>query len=505
MVIFLRKAKIFLINGFILTITTLLMRGVGLVFNIYISNKVGAEAIGTFSLIMSIYTFAITVATSGIGIACTYIVSEQFAKKNYITGINATKTCILFSILLSIASAFIIFLIAPLVSDSFLKGTVSNIPIYIIGLGLPFIAISSVINGYFTSVGKSYKGAISQSVEMFVKIVATIVLLNFNISKGIEYICISLILGDVISEAFSFSLNLLFYFVDVRKYINKRSSSLQMKRKIFSISFPIAITSYIKSGLSSFKQFLIPIRLEMSGLTYSMAVSQYGLVTGMVMPVLLFANVFFASFSNLLVPEFSRLLASQYYNRMKDVCNKIFKAASIFCICITGVFFFFANELSLAIYQSLEAAPMIRLLAPLVFFMYVDNIIDNVLKGINEQTNVMFCNILDLGVTIAIIYFAVPHLGINGYILSIFVSELLNFSVSILQLKAKIKYHINPFKFIIFPIIACFVAYIFICIIPFNVSSILIETIFKISVFVLIYIIIVYLKIPFLNNLKERF
>src|SRR5699024_2855753 len=101
MVIHLRKAKIFLINGFILTITTLLMRGIGMVFNIYISNKVGTEAIGTFSLIMSIYTFAITIATSGIGIACTYIVSEQFAKKDYITGINATKTCIWFSILLS--------------------------------------------------------------------------------------------------------------------------------------------------------------------------------------------------------------------------------------------------------------------------------------------------------------------------------------------------------------------------------------------------------------------
>ena len=196
-------------------------------------------------------------------------------------------------------------------------------------------------------------------------------------------------------------------------------------------------------------------------------------------------------------------LASKYYKRMKDVCNKIFKAASLFCICVTGIFFFFSNELSLAIYQSLEAAPMIRLLAPLVFFMYVDNIIDNVLKGINEQTNVMFCNILDLGVTIAIIYFVVPHLGINGYILSIFVSELLNFTVSILQLKAKIKYHVGFFKFIVFPLIACFIAYIFVCIIPFDTFSILLETIFKISVFVLVYIIIVQFKVRFLRSLKN--
>ena len=117
----------------------------------------------------------------------------------------------------------------------------------------------------------------------------------------------------------------------------------------------------------------------------------------------------------------------------------------------------------------------------------------------------MFCNILDLAITIAIIYFVVPHLGIAGYILSIFVSELLNFTVSILQLKSKIKYYINPFKFIIFPIIACIFAYIIACNIPFAFSSILVETVFKIGIFVFVYVVIIQLKIKFLNNLKERF
>ena len=101
-----RKTKLFLINGIILTITALAMRGIGLIFNIFVANKVGSEAIGIFSLIMSVYNFAITVATSGIGIACTYIVSERFAKRDYITGINATKTCIWFS-------TSIIFFIVP--------------------------------------------------------------------------------------------------------------------------------------------------------------------------------------------------------------------------------------------------------------------------------------------------------------------------------------------------------------------------------------------------------
>ena len=66
-----KKAKLFFINGVILTITSLALRGIGLIFNIYVANKVGSEAIGIFSLIMSVYSFAITIATSGIGIACT--------------------------------------------------------------------------------------------------------------------------------------------------------------------------------------------------------------------------------------------------------------------------------------------------------------------------------------------------------------------------------------------------------------------------------------------------
>ena len=273
-----RKAKLFFINGIILTTTSLVLRGIGLSFNIYVANKVGSEAIGIFSLLMSVYSFAITVATSGIGIACTCIVSEEFAKKNYENGLKAVKTSILFAILLGISSSILIILFAPLISSTWLKNSVSEIPIYLISLGLPLISVSSVIGGYFSSVEKPYKSAISQILETIVKIIATIYLLYMNPSKDVESICISLILADVISEIFSFSLNILFYKIDKQKYISKRSLPIQMKKKIFTIAFPISITSCIRSGLSCLKQFLIPIRLELSGISYSLAVSNYGLI-----------------------------------------------------------------------------------------------------------------------------------------------------------------------------------------------------------------------------------
>ena len=98
------------------------MRGVSLAYNIYIANIVGAEIIGVFSLIMSIYTFAITFATSGIGIACTYITSEEFAKKNYENGFKAVKTCSSFSFMLGLFASLVIILFAPILS-TYIKNT----------------------------------------------------------------------------------------------------------------------------------------------------------------------------------------------------------------------------------------------------------------------------------------------------------------------------------------------------------------------------------------------
>ena len=55
-----KRTKKFIINGFILTITALITRSISMVFNIYVSNKIGSEAVGVFSLVMSVYMFFIT-------------------------------------------------------------------------------------------------------------------------------------------------------------------------------------------------------------------------------------------------------------------------------------------------------------------------------------------------------------------------------------------------------------------------------------------------------------
>ena len=260
-----KKTKIFFINGIILTVTAFIMKSIGMVFSLYVSNKIGSEAVGVFSLVMSVYMFAITLATSGLSLACTCIVSEQFAKGNFLDGLKAVRSCLLFSLLLGLGSSFLVLLFSNLISQIWLKSMISSTPLYLISIGLPFISISSVINGYFSAVRKGYKSAFSQVFELLVKIIASVLLLNFYAGKDVESICICLILADVISEICSCCLLSVFYQMDKIKYSKRAITNITFKKRILKITLPVSITSYIRSGLSTLKQFIIPSRLVLFG------------------------------------------------------------------------------------------------------------------------------------------------------------------------------------------------------------------------------------------------
>ena len=117
------------------------------------------------------------------------------------------------------------------------------------------------------------------------------------------------------------------------------------------------------------------------------------------------------------------------------------------------IFFFFANEISLMIFQNLSCAKYIKILSPLILFMYPDNIVDSMLKGLNQQFGVMVCNILDLVLTITALYFLLPSFGLTGYLLAIMISEVFNFCVSFFQL-----HRATGFK-LPFSLVGCYVIF----------------------------------------------
>ena len=71
------KYQRFLYNGTLLALTSLCIRGIGVLFNRYLSVHIGPSGLGQFSLLMSVWGFAVTAASAGIHLALTRVVSES--------------------------------------------------------------------------------------------------------------------------------------------------------------------------------------------------------------------------------------------------------------------------------------------------------------------------------------------------------------------------------------------------------------------------------------------
>ena len=105
-----RKKENLFINAILLTATMMIMRSIGVIFNVYISNEIGTEGMGLYKLIGTVSMIAITFATSGISSAVTRIVAEEVSKKEYnnvkyvmlkactICGVLGITACIILSV-----------------------------------------------------------------------------------------------------------------------------------------------------------------------------------------------------------------------------------------------------------------------------------------------------------------------------------------------------------------------------------------------------------------------
>jgi stage V sporulation protein B len=127
----------FIANGMLLTLISLFIRTVSVAFNVYVSNSIGAEALGLFTLVSTVYGFGLTIATSGINLATTRLVSECIGKNNIsekIVGknkeiISIVKKCITYALFFSVAVSLVFYIFSDFIGINILGdiATVSSI------------------------------------------------------------------------------------------------------------------------------------------------------------------------------------------------------------------------------------------------------------------------------------------------------------------------------------------------------------------------------------------
>ena len=211
------RTRVFFLNAISLTATALIMRAVSVIFNIYISNAAGSEAVGLFSLLGSVYAFSITLATAGINLGTTRLVSEAIALKKEALAKKRATIALLLCSLTGIVSSFLLFFLASPLAQYALGDTRAVVPLKILSLTLAPIAICSCLSGYFTAVRRVKVNAAFQLISQGVKFFATVLLLSGLATKDCESACIALVIGGAVAEVFSLIVNFILYLFDRRK------------------------------------------------------------------------------------------------------------------------------------------------------------------------------------------------------------------------------------------------------------------------------------------------
>lgn len=490
------RLKRFIGNAAILGSVSIFMRMISVTFNAYAANVVGAEGIGVYSLITSAYFFAVTVATSGINLAVTRLVSEELAKDNVRAAVASVRKCVTYSLIFGFSAAILLFAFAKPIGVNLLGDERTVLSLKALSVSLPFIALSNVMSGYFNAVRRVSKSASASVAEQFVKIGITAFFLQLIGPKSVEYSCLALVLGTSISEGLSFIYLLIFYFYDKKKHLKggKGSVPKNLTGRMLHISLPIAASAYLRSGLVTVEHVLIPYGLRRSGANQSAALASYGTIHGMVFPLLLFPSAVSSTFASLIVPELSELSA-RYERRdaghIKYIVSRAITLSVMFGVACAGVFIFFSEPLGLLVYKSEEASKYIGVFAVLVPLMYLDMTVDGMLKGLNEQLNSMKYNIIDSAISVFLVYTLLPKMGIMGYVVCVFVTELVNDVLSLNRLIKVTGVKIPLWRTVVSPVLsvigAATVTNLIFRALPFSFYSLIAETVCGILVMLVMY------------------
>ena len=422
-------------NAALLTVTGFFLRGLGMIFRIYISGRIGEEGMGIYQLISSVNFLFITLAQSGISVTVTRLCAQKFAVGDNLSAYRILKSAIAVALFTGGISCIGMLALSGTLSRFWIADMRAVYSLRVLALSLPFISVCNALSAYFIASKNVVYGCTAQILEQLTRMGVIMLAAAYFSKYGLPVLLAAVFAANTVSEAVSC------LYLGLRLMLGKnhpfsRRGKTHYKREIIKNSAPVAASRYLASALHTAENMLVPSAMTMFTHSRADSLSAFGALKGMAMPLLFFPSSFLNAISTLLVPEITDAHARRDQAAMAKIINRAASFTLVLSIMTAGVFRQFSDSLGMMIYNSPQVSRMLYLLSPIVPFMYLDSICDGLLKGLGLQRQVLLHNCIDSGLRILLIATVVPRFGINGFIAVMAVSNVL---ISVLNLRLLLK------------------------------------------------------------------
>ena len=447
-----KKTKLHpLITGtVILTLTGLASRLIGFFYRIYLARLFGEEGMGIYQLIGPVLSLSFSLTAAGYQTAISKLVAENVARQKH-HSFRPMLAGLSISLPLSLLCNLLIYHFSDFIAVTFLLEVRTAPMLRVLSFSIPVVAVHACINGYFYGIKKTGVPAISQLLEQCIRVGCVFCMSTYALSIGASLTINVAVLGLVIGEIGSMLVSVISMYVVLWRPSNslrqasiaptdvfssrlrptdspgiqKLSDTQGIYRSLMGMVLPLTANRIVLNLLQSVEAVSIPAKLRLYGYDNATALSVYGVLTGMAMPLIFFPNALTSSVSVLLLPMISEAYALKDMNKVKKYTLQTIKLCTLMGVACMSVFLLLGRWVGSHLFHSDLAGHFIMTLGFLCPFLYLDTTLSSILQGLGMASRIFVMNVTSLLVRLGFVFWAVPMFGITGYLWGILASQIL--------------------------------------------------------------------------------
>ncbi len=367
----------------------------GLVYKLYLTNKEGFGDRGNaiYSSGFQIYALLLTLSSTGVPNAISKLVSERVAIGDNKGAHRIFKIAFVAFAFIGLIGTLILFFGAGYIANTMLQIPEAELTLVALSPSIFFVAIASVIRGYFNGKEQMKASANSQTLEQIFKTSLTIIVVEIiaTFSTGNTVLMAAgANLATTLATFLGFTYLYLYYrskrkevWQDVNSSVSYKNQRIKtIIKQILVVAIPVSISSLLSAVNKNIDAFTV-VRGLKTFLTEAQAKEQYGILSGKVDTLTSLPLSVNIAFAVALVPAIASAVARGDKKTVeKRISYSLLLTMLIGLPCTVGMFVFARPILNLLFPNAAEGAVVLQISSLTILFTVLAQTISGALQGI---------------------------------------------------------------------------------------------------------------------------